>query len=158
MLPFTHFFKVLCVCIYIYTVNAHLWNCVLVQKKTWKYLEYWYVIHYLFLISYLLYKQHNENLITTVDHFFFEIPLKLRLYWNTCMYCSVVSLCDPMGYNSPGCSVHGISQARIQEWVSISSSRGSSQPEDRTCISCVGRRILYHWITWEAPVLKHPSS
>ena len=65
--------------------------------------------------------------------------------------------CNPMDYNSPGSSVHGISQARIQEWVSISSSRGSSQPEDRTRISCAGRRILYHWITRKAPILKHPS-
>ncbi|MES6300510.1 hypothetical protein U6O22_12150, partial [Cutibacterium acnes] len=30
----------------------------------------------------------------------------------------------------PGSSVHGISQARIQEWVAISYSRGSSQPRD----------------------------
>ena len=35
-------------------------------------------------------------------------------------------------------------QARILEWVAISSSRGSSQPRDRTCISCIGRWILYY--------------
>ena len=29
-------------------------------------------------------------------------------------------------------------QARIQEWVAISSSRGSSRPRDRTLISCIG--------------------
>ena len=34
----------------------------------------------------------------------------------------------PMDHSSPGCSVHGISQARILEWGAISSSRGSSQP------------------------------
>ena len=49
-------------------------------------------------------------------------------------------------------SVHGISQARILEWVAIFSSRGSSQPRNRTCISCFGRQILYLWATWEAPV------
>ena len=46
---------------------------------------------------------------------------------------------------------------QILEWVPISSSRGSSQPRDRTnvsCISCIGRPILYHWATWEAPI--HP--
>ena len=37
----------------------------------------------------------------------------------------------------PGSSVRGISQARILEWVAISSSRGSSPPRDRTRISCV---------------------
>ena len=48
-------------------------------------------------------------------------------------------------------SVHRILQARILEWVAISFSRGSSRPRDRTCISCIGRQILYHWATWEAP-------
>ena len=49
-----------------------------------------------------------------------------------------------------GISVHGISQARIQEWVSISSSKGSSRPRDWTRISyvsCIGRQILYCWDT-----------
>ena len=42
-----------------------------------------------------------------------------------------------MDSSPPGFSVQGISQARILEWVVISSSRGSSQPRDRTPISCV---------------------
>ena len=33
-----------------------------------------------------------------------------------------------MGCNPPGSSVHGISQARILEWVAISFSRGSTPP------------------------------
>ena len=44
-------------------------------------------------------------------------------------------------------------QARILEWVAISYSWGSSQCSDQTCISCVsyiGRQILYHCATWEA--------
>ena len=51
-------------------------------------------------------------------------------------------------------SVHGISQARTLEWVAISFSRGSSWPRDETCVSCIGRQILYHWATREA----HSSS
>ena len=50
--------------------------------------------------------------------------------------------------------LHGILQARILDWVAISSSKGSSWCRDRThvsCISCIGRRILYHLATWEAP-------
>ena len=46
----------------------------------------------------------------------------------------------------PGSSVHGILQTRTWEWFAISSFRGSSQPEDQTCvscISCIGRWILY---------------
>ena len=42
----------------------------------------------------------------------------------------------------PDSSVHGILQARIPEWVTISFSRGSSQPRDQThisCMFCIGR-------------------
>ena len=49
-----------------------------------------------------------------------------------------------MDFSLPGSSVHGISQARILEWVAISSSRGWSQSRDGTHVSCTGRRILYH--------------
>ena len=44
---------------------------------------------------------------------------------------------------APMDSVHGISQARILEWIAISSSRGSPRPSDQTCVSCIGRWILY---------------
>ena len=44
----------------------------------------------------------------------------------------------------------GILQARILEWVAISFSRGSSQPRDRTSISCISRWVLSHWATREA--------
>ena len=48
-----------------------------------------------------------------------------------------LTLCDPMDYNSPGSSVHGIFQSRILEWVGISSSMGSSQPRDQTWVSAL---------------------
>ena len=50
---------------------------------------------------------------------------------------SGLTLCDPMDYSPPGSSVHGILQVRILEWVAISFSRGSSQPRDRTRVSCI---------------------
>ena len=59
----------------------------------------------------------------------------------------------PMDYNPPLSYVHGILQARILEWVAISNSRRSSWPRDQTrvsCVYCVGRQVLYHWVTWEA--------
>ena len=59
------------------------------------------------------------------------------------------TLCGPMNCSPPGSSVYGISQARILEWVAISSSRGSSWPRDRTHVSCIVRWILYHWATEE---------
>ena len=57
-------------------------------------------------------------------------------------YClvaqSCLTFCNPMDYNPPCSSVHGISQA-ILEWVVISFSRGSFGPRDRTQVSCIGR-------------------
>ena len=58
-----------------------------------------------------------------------------------------------MDCSPPGSSVHWIILKGILEWVAISSSRGSSWPCDRTlvsCVSCIGRWILYLWATWEA--------
>ena len=49
---------------------------------------------------------------------------------------SCPTLCDSMDCSPPGSSVHGILQARVLEWVAISSYRGSSPPRDRICISC----------------------
>ena len=43
---------------------------------------------------------------------------------------SCPTLFDPMDCHLPGSSVHGILEARILEWVSISFSRRSSQPRD----------------------------
>ena len=74
---------------------------------------------------------------------------------------SCLTLCNSMNCSSPDSSVHGISQARILEWVAISFSRGSSWTRDWTCLSSVSwidRRILYHWPTWEAPVTSSLAS
>ena len=72
--------------------------------------------------------------------------------------CVCVCVCAPllshvwlfaaMDCSLPGSSAGGISQARILEWVAISSSRGSSQPRDQThapCVSCIGRQITSHY-------------
>ena len=62
---------------------------------------------------------------------------------------SWLTLCDPMDYHLPGSSVHGISQARILEWVAIPFSRGSSQPRDGTQVSCIAGGFLTIWATRE---------
>ena len=50
----------------------------------------------------------------------------------------------PHGLYLPGSSIHGIFQARLLEWVAIFFSRGSCQPRDRTQVSCIASRTLYH--------------
>ena len=68
---------------------------------------------------------------------------------------SCLTLCDPMDCSPPGSSVHGIFQARIPKQVATTSSRVSSRIRDQICVSwvsCIGRWILYHYATWEAPL------
>ena len=88
-------------------------------------------------------------------------PLGLTGFISLLNWCSIIRLeyppivfsllscvplfCDLMDCSPQGSSAHGISQARIMEWVAICFSRGSSWPRDRTGISCIGRQILYPW-------------
>ena len=58
---------------------------------------------------------------------------------------SQVWLCDPIDCSLPGSSVHGISQARILEWVATFYSRGSSWPRDQTCVPSFASRFFNQW-------------
>ena len=85
----------------------------------------------------------------------------------TCKLCvharlpqSCLTLCNPMDWSLPGSCVHRILQARILEWVVISSTRGSSAPRDQTQVSsnsCLGRRVLLPLRHVESPKNKHYS-
>ena len=46
------------------------------------------------------------------------------------------------------CSGVPLPSPRIREWVAVSFSRGSSKPR-----LLLGRQIIYHWTTWEAPII-----
>ena len=56
-----------------------------------------------------------------------------------------LTLCDPLDCSPPGSSGHGIFQARILEWVAISSWMGSSQPSDKPTspVSSALQVVLY---------------
>ena len=84
---------------------------------------------------------------------------KLQLSWffRSLLTCLVAqpcqTLCSPLDYSPSGSSVHGISQARILEWVIIFSSRGSSRHRGQThisCDSCIAGKFLTHWTTEES--------
>ena len=67
-----------------------------------------------------------------------------------------------MDCSPPGSSAHGIFQAWILEWVAISFSRGSSQPRDRTRVSCIIGRRFTVWATRGAhrtplSIVKYPN-
>ena len=78
----------------------------------------------------------------------------LSMFCCCCLFTkSCPTFCDPMDCSSPGSSVHGISQARILEWIAISSSTGSSQPRDQTQVSCLAGRFF----TTEPPGKPHEA-
>ena len=116
--------------------------------------------------------ERKKELPSVANNIFFNLTFILEYNWFAMFYYSVVqgvqqresvthvcaqwlqsylTLCDPLDCSPPGSSVYGISQARILEWVALSSSRGSSWPRDGTQVSCIGRQILYCWVTREAP-------
>ena len=62
-----------------------------------------------------------------------------------------LTLGDPTDYDLPGSSVHGISQARILEWVAMPFSRAPSRSRDQTQVSYIsyaGR----HWQAGSLPL------
>ena len=90
-----------------------------------------------------------------------SVKLIYVVMWNSCAFifllfyfmnmCQVFvtqscwTLCNPMNCSLPGFSVHGILQARILQWVAISSSRGSSQSRDWTWLSCISGGFFTIW-------------
>ena len=69
--------------------------------------------------------------------------------WYDLVTKSFLNLCHPMDYSPPGSSLHGISQAKILEWVAIYICRGSSPPRDWTWVFCIAGRFFTTWVIWE---------
>ena len=74
-----------------------------------------------------------------VSHYVLVVAMVVLIVVAVESISPVQFFCDSMDCSPPGSSVNGISQARILEWVVVFFSRESSQPKDRTCISCTGR-------------------
>ena len=69
----------------------------------------------------------------------------------TCAVCLFAQSCptlQPMDCNLPGSSIQRDPPGKNTRVSCLA--RGSSQPRDWTCISCIGRWILHHWATKEA--------
>ena len=65
--------------------------------------------------------------------------------------CSVMSDCDPIDCNSPGFSVHEISQAGILERAALSYSRGSSGSMESLVSPASTGGFFTTCVTWEVP-------
>ena len=79
----------------------------------------------------------------TSTAFFYCQRQRSQIFSSVCSVAKLSSLfCDPMDFNLPGFSVHGISQARTLEWVAIPFSRGYSRSRDQTCVSALAGRFF----------------
>ena len=65
--------------------------------------------------------------------------------WKVEVAQSCLTLCEAMD-----CTVPGILQARILEWVAFPFSRGASQPRDWTQVSHIAGTFFTRWATRQA--------
>ena len=103
---------------------------------------YIYICNFLFVtklvLHILFFNKTNYSLIS------FELR-NLCLVTQPCL-----ALCNPIDCSLPGSSVHGESPGKVLEWVAMPSSRGSSQPRDRTQVSHIAGRFFTIWATRES--------
>ena len=121
--------------------------------------------------------QISKNTINSVE----TPPLTpIQMYFIIFNYCCLVAkscpaLCEPKDYSPPGSSVHGMSQARILEWVAISYSRvgfqggasgkESTPPMQDTRVQFLGREdplerdMATHSniVSWDIPWTEEPG-
>ena len=92
------------------------------------------------------FKNHTVHSLGTV-----LLPRKLTVWRHLVLVTqSCPTRCNPMDCSLPGSTVHRIFQARILEWVAISSCRRSSWPRDWTQVPCIAGRFLTFWASRKA--------
>ena len=89
--------------------------------------------------SEIMYRSHG----VTQNLFIMGSRHDTKVHWNLIQTYLLDSLTAALSVRKlccspPGSSVREILQARIPEWVAISS------PRELTHVSCIGKRILYH--------------
>ena len=99
---------------------------------------------FIFFLIRLVWEEEKDRLII----FFLCPPHLTRSHVRSLQSCS--PFWDLMDCSLPGSSAPGISQTRILGWIAIPSSRGASQPRDRTHVSC-GFYIAGRFFTVEPP-------
>ena len=87
--------------------------------------------------------------------FYYPEKKLIEAQWLHRLVCSVyqlhLSVCRPLYCSLLSCSAHGILQARILEWVAMSSFRGSSQCRDWTAF-LVSLALAGGFFTTSAPL------
>ena len=104
---------------------------------------------YLFL-NRILYDYQTIRTTFVISFYYAYIKWKVKVTHS-------VRLCNPMDYSLPGSSVHGILQARVLLWVTISFSRGYSWLGDQTKVSWFASRFLSTEPLWNPICLYKPA-
>ena len=99
-------------------------------------------------VTLFLFSMSSSFMVTTSFFFkFFQTMVCICGQLLSCVQLFVTSwtlACQLMEFSS----VYGLFPARILDWIAFYYSRVSSWPRDWTCISYIGRQILYHCTTW----------
>ena len=127
-------------------------------------LLHWEVVLFVRLFCFYHWVTHEVTIVSHVGHImgYIFIYLYTSLSWHNSlsfflffclffMHAAYISsvMSNPLwpyGLQPGVSSVHGFSQARVQKWLAIPSSKGSSWPKDWSCISYIfyiERQILY---------------
>ena len=140
----------------IFTLDLFVLSLVFDPSSCWyvpkvsSYILYTHVSSYILythVSSYILYMHVSSYILYThVSSYILYMHVKVLVVQ------SCLTLCDPMGCSLPNSSVHGILQARILEWIAISSSRGSSRPRDQSWVYHIAGRFFIVWATREAHI------
>ena len=69
-------------------------------------------------------------------------PRELRAFFSCLAWRAIPSPLSKLKRRLDTLALHGILQARMLEWIAVLTFRGSSQPRDQTCISCIAERFF----------------
>ena len=108
-------------------------SCYFANNSTWREKLHWSVLFPLLQNTSHYSLEANCTAISTTS-FPLEACKQSFCFTQNWFQVQAPTLCNPMDYSPPGCSIHGIFQERILQWVAVSCSRRSSQPMDWTLV------------------------
>ena len=82
-----------------------------------------------------------------------SLKMSLKIHWSEVKWSESRSITSYSLWPHD-CTVHGILQARMLEWVAFLFSRGSYQPRDQTWVSSIAGGFFTSWATREAQYIR----